>query len=229
MKIITVANLKGGVSKTSLAVNLAFILKNSLLIDFDGQASATDYLLRETDVDELEKRNAYLMLREKLNPVECIFKGLTDCIPAVPELHKIGIEMVSEPMATLRVIDRIKKMTDYDYIIIDTPPAITYQLSLSISLADLVLIPATYDRWTIRGLSMILSEIEKSGNRETLVVPSIISQADDEKFRKIMAGRVSMSKTTIKRSNSVRNAAALGKPVSGAMASLFQELAGEVA
>ena len=126
MHIIAVANQKGGAGKTTTALNLACGLaargKRVLAIDMDGQCSLSFLLGMENDRLQETERNVYAVLRGKQPLSACIVQtGSVDLIPAAPALYEADMT-ISQIGKEYRLRDALKGITDYDYVIIDTPP-----------------------------------------------------------------------------------------------------------
>lgn len=151
MKIIAVANQKGGIGKTTTALALATGLqrkkKKVLLIDLDPQANATDTYRAEIE----GVGTAYDLLVE----------GDTDCIQSTPVGDIIAgdnnLKDASKMLDGVSAAYRLKKglasiAPNYDYIIIDTPPALSVLLTNALTAADTVIIPLTSDRYGLHGL-----------------------------------------------------------------------------
>lgn len=189
MKIIAIASLKGGVGKTTLAAGLAAALSKIsrvTVIDFDGQASLTDYFLRETPVDKILSANSYHVLSERKEPGECLHPiGLNlSIIPASLQIHLLTAEMAADPGAAFRVRSELQAL-DTDYLLIDCPPSMSYELRAALIAADAVLTPVTPDRWTGQGFDLLTTEIakaEKSTGRKIPVYacPSIVTPREAE-------------------------------------------------
>tara|TARA_Y100001937_G_scaffold50513_1_gene70291 strand:+ start:8818 stop:9537 length:720 start_codon:yes stop_codon:yes gene_type:complete len=221
VKIIILSSLKGGVGKTAISIHLALELRkrhNVVFLDLDPQASATDFLLRDTDIDQLDRRGALQLLTEAADPRELIWEtgfGI-DCIPSTLHLHRAGIEMAGDPGAMLRIAKEVRCL-EYDYAIVDSPPGLSYEFRQAINMADIVLSPMTYDRWAVQGVGMLIDEVAKArksgGSQRLLVVPSIVSGSEDEKLRQDMDGEVEFSRASILRKGVVKTALGRGRPL----------------
>lgn len=148
MKIITVASLKGGAGKTTIAVFLARAFrelnKQVLVVDLDHNNNLTDYFLRGKDPEELENLNVYHVLTGRKNIQDCIYESSDttdiDVLPCTISLNKIGSELARDPGALLRFGPQLKKLS-YDIVIIDTPPALCFELSAGLYASHVVLSP----------------------------------------------------------------------------------------
>ncbi|QDK21649.1 ParA family protein [Leptospira weilii] len=166
MYIITLANLKGGVAKTTTAINLSLQLwekrKRVLCMDLDLNNNLTDFFLREVSEEELDERNVYHALLEQKEIGTCAyetrFPGIS-ILPATISLGKITEELGSDPRVLGSFVDRLRKL-DYDFVIIDTPVYLSLELRFALSVADLVLFPVKPSRWNFQGTKTLLGEIE---------------------------------------------------------------------
>lgn len=165
VKVIAVANQKGGVGKTTTAVNLAACLakegRKVLLIDSDPQGNATsglgfdkrdvkkciyDALINEVPMAETLKHTAYENL---------------DVIPATIQLAGAEIELVSLMNREGRLknaLERIKH--DYDYVIIDCPPSLGLLTINALTAASSVMIPVQCEFYALEGITMLMNTIQ---------------------------------------------------------------------
>ncbi|EJP14889.1 VirC1-like protein [Leptospira interrogans str. FPW2026] len=166
MQIVTLANLKGGVAKTTTAINLSLQLssrkKKVLCMDLDLNNNLTDFFLRGVKEEELEERNIYHALIEQKEITACIyetqFTGIS-ILPATIGLGKITEELGSDPRVFGSFVGKLRKL-DYDYVIIDTPVYLSLELRFALFVADMVLYPVRPSRWNFQGTKTLLGEIE---------------------------------------------------------------------
>ena len=163
-KIISVVNQKGGVGKTTTAVNLgaylAYLGKQVLIVDIDPQANATSGL-------GIEHKNLEYGVYEAIighKPIyEIIKRTLQDGLKIAPStisLAGAGIELVNtedREFRLSRILDSIKD--EYDYVIIDGPPSLSLLTVNSLVAADEVLIPIQSEYYALEGLGQLLETI----------------------------------------------------------------------
>jgi chromosome partitioning protein len=164
-RILAVANQKGGVGKTTTAVNLAASLavaeQRTLLIDGDPQGNATsgigiqrdtlgvtvyDLLLGDTSAEQVRRR-------------EVQFKHL-DVLPATPDLAGAEVELINRPRRDQAMRDALEPIvSDYDYILIDCPPSLGLITVNMLAAADALLIPVQCEYYALEGLSQLLNTV----------------------------------------------------------------------
>ncbi len=166
-EVISIANQKGGVGKTTTAVNLSAALaldgKRVLLIDADPQANATTSLGFQRDTYEYNIYHVMLGTKE-LN--EIILDSEIENLKVAPSnIGLVGIEKEfynnntkERELILKRKIDPIKK--DYDYIIIDSPPALGPITINTLSASNSVLIPIQCEFFALEGLAQLLNTIK---------------------------------------------------------------------
>lgn len=164
-KIIAVANQKGGVGKTTTAVNLSAALgvleKKILLIDADPQANATSGL--GINVDEVE-HSSYQLLEHTIEAKDLILETDSpnlDLIPAHIDLVAIEIELVDKDNREQMLRKAISHLPElYDYIIIDCAPSLGLLTLNALTAADSVIIPIQCEYFALEGLGKLLNTIK---------------------------------------------------------------------
>ena len=163
-KIIAVANQKGGVGKTTTAVNLSAALAQLkhrvLLIDCDPQGNATSGL--GIDKTSLEQ-SVYDVLVDRANLGDIIIHTdyELDIVPAVMDLAGAEVELVEAEDKLYRLKNAITPIKGiYDYIIIDCPPSLGHVTLNALTAADSVLLPLQCEFYALEGLSQLMSTIE---------------------------------------------------------------------
>ena len=165
-KIIAITNQKGGVGKTTTAVNLscsvAELGKKVLLVDFDAQANATSgYGISRRSLD----KNVYDALLGQADVRECIRKTAVsgvDILPATKDLAGAEIELVSVEHRTSllkNALDQVRHL--YDYIFIDCPPSLGLLTLNALTAANSVLAPIQCEYYALEGLSQLIAIIKK--------------------------------------------------------------------
>ena len=164
-KIISLANQKGGVGKTTTAVNLAAALAETglhvLLVDLDPQANATSSL--GFDKRTLD-RSIYDSLLDS-EPIESVIVptkwARLDLAPASPALAGADVELVSVESRELRLRESLRGIAGrYDFILIDCPPSLSLLTLNGLSAARSVLVPVQCEYLALEGLTQLITSIE---------------------------------------------------------------------
>ena len=162
-KIIGVANQKGGVGKTTTAVNLAAALgvleKKVLLIDADPQANATSGL----GIEEVNY-STYNLLEHSADVKDCIQKTSSpnlDLVPSHIDLVAAEIELVDRDKREKKKKKALEEVkSEYDYIIIDCAPSLGLITVNALTAADSVIIPIQCEYFALEGLGKLLNTVK---------------------------------------------------------------------
>lgn len=184
-RIISVANQKGGVGKTTTAVNISAMLakkgKMVMLIDCDPQGNATSGL-------GIEKESEYSVYDILINEVDIkktlqntCMKNLTIC-PANMNLAGAEVELVNQMSREQRLKDAIEDVKEYfDYIIIDCPPSLGLITLNAFTASDSVLIPVQCEYFALEGLGQLLNTVnlvKKHLNKNLEIEGAVLTMYD---------------------------------------------------
>lgn len=180
-RVICISNQKGGVGKTTTAINLAASLasaeRRTLLVDMDPQGNAGSGLgLKRAQM----KGTIYEALlddrpiRELIHPTELRYLQI---VPATPDLTGAELELVSADRREYRLRQALRPVVaEYDYVLIDCPPSLGLLTVNSLTAADSVLIPLQCEYYALEGLSQLLHTVElvKKGLNPELATEGIL-------------------------------------------------------
>ena len=167
-RIVAIVNQKGGVGKTTTAVNLTAALKDLglkvLLCDFDPQANATSGL----GVDKRKiKKSVYDIIVNDVPVRETIVStAFGDVLPSSADLAGAGVELITLPEPNYRLRNALRTVKDnYDLILIDCPPSLELLTVNALAAADSILVPVQCEYFALEGLSDLMSTLRMVKHR----------------------------------------------------------------
>ena len=228
-RVIAIANQKGGVGKTTTAINLGASLavaeKRTLVVDIDPQGNATSGL-------GLEHRGQVATVYEALvegRPVqECVVRGVhfdsLDLVPSNRDLVGAEIELVQVPQRETVLRRALEPLRDeYDFVLVDCPPSLGLLTLNTLTAADSVLIPIQCEFYALEGLSQLLNTVRlvQRGLNSSLDIEGVLLTMYDRRLnlskqvaaeaREYFGGRV--YRTAIPRNVRLAEAPSFGKPI----------------
>ena len=207
MKVLSFVNMKGGVGKTTLAVNVADVLSRQLgyrvlLVDIDPQFNATQSLFSGEEYIELRKKGAHTIsdiFSEKPTPIISAIDGVSEIPPTrfadiSPTQHADSLEIILGNLEIYRIDMvagqgtemRLKaflrcKSTLYDYVIIDTPPTPSVFMSSAILASDYYIVPIKPEPLSRVGIELlqgIINRISENNAHDISCAGVVITMAD---------------------------------------------------
>lgn len=227
-KIISIINQKGGVGKTTTAVNLAAYLADSghrtLLVDEDAQGNATSGLTMDTSCFDA---TLYDVLIDGVSAEEAAYRTEVkklSLLPASIDLAGAEVEMVDIPDRETLLRRVLAPLRDrYDYILIDCPPSLGLMTVNALTAADMVLIPIQAEFYALEGLSQLMKTVQavkKRLNPELELLGILVTMYDgrtnlavqvSEEVKKYFGKKV--FKTMIPRAVKLSEAPSFGEPI----------------
>ncbi len=226
-RIISIANQKGGVGKTTTAINLSTVLakrnKKTLLIDMDPQGNATSGVGIEKNLE----KSIYNVLIEENSIEEAILKTNIknlDICPSTINLAGAEVELVSMMSREMRLKEKLENIkNNYDYILIDCPPSLGLITLNAFTASNSVLIPVQCEYYALEGLGQLLNTVKlvkKHLNKDLEIEGALLTMFDTrtnlskqvvDEVKKYFGDKV--YKTVIPRNVKLSEAPSYGMPI----------------
>lgn len=226
--IISICNQKGGVGKTTTAINLsshlAYFGRKTLLVDFDPQANATSGL--GIDYKKLNKNIYHLLIKQGLIKEVLLNTQVfgLDILPASPDLIGAQVELSSFENKERRLEEILALLVPhYQYIIIDLPPSLGILTVNGLIASDYVLIPIQTEFYALEGLSQLVSTIDlirRNLDKDLKILGAVLTMYDKRnKLDRLVVKHIIrhfpgyVFNTIIPRNIDLAQAPAFGKPI----------------
>ena len=227
-RIITITNQKGGVGKTTTAINLSACLAEAgqhvMLVDFDPQGNASSGLgLEQEDFD----KTVYDMMIEEASVNECIIKEIQPNLDVLPsDMNLAGAEIEFQEVENKEKLlsSCLNQVRDtYDFIVIDCPPSLGLLTLNAFTAADSVLIPIQSEFYALEGVSQLVKTItivQQTSNKDLEIEGVLLTMFDGrtnlsiqvaDEVKKFFGNKV--YKTIIPRNVRLSEAPSYGEPI----------------
>lgn len=160
--VITVSNWKGGCGKTTTVIAFTENFKKDkkiLLVDTDPQANLTSFYVQ--NYNDIKKRNLLEFINNKSKKNIINVSDNVDILPSISTLAEYEVEMYRIPGSDLLLAEALKTVSGYDYILIDTPPALGLYTRNALFCSDVLIMPCEPDLWSIEGCRKLINLVKK--------------------------------------------------------------------
>ncbi len=226
-KVLVIANQKGGVGKTTTAINLAASLaaaeKRVLLVDIDPQSNATSGV----GVTPYEGKTTYEVVVNDMDPNDVILESQMPFLSVLPShINLVGaeVELVDKEQREFLLREALKKVDDrFDFIVVDCPPSLGLLTLNALSAADSVMIPVQCEYFALEGLGQLFNTINmvKKNLNPNLDIEGVLLTMYDSRLR--LSNQIveevkryfgeSVFKTVVSRNIRLSEAPSFGKPI----------------